>query len=135
MSDVISLQEWRERAERLSSLKSPSPQNIKSEIHGLTLIEDPAEAAFALHMATMLTVLYRIWRKPIGIKSDFARMAAFYVAILACEGMITTAIDDDVFGTTWLITEKGLIMKGELDEYIKSLIERHDDTSGPDNTA
>lgn len=83
-------------------------------------------------MATMLTVLYRIWRKPIGIKSDFARMAAFYVAILACEGMITTAIDDDVFGTTWLITEKGLIMKGELDEYIKNLMDKH---TGPRDPA
>jgi len=85
-----------------------------------------------LHMATLLAVLYRAWRRPIGIKSDFARTAAFHIAILACEGMITTAIDDDVYGKTWLITTKGLMMKGELDEYIKNLMDEH---TGPRDPA
>ena len=87
-----------------------------------------------MHIATLLVVLYRAWRKPIGIKSEYARRTAFHIAILAVEGMITTAVDEDVYGSTWLITEKGLIMKGELDEYIKNLVEQQN-TRGPDNSS
>ena len=129
MSEVISLQEWREKAERLSSLTSPSPQNIKSELHGLRHIEDAEEAAFALHMASMLAVLYRAWRKPFSIKGQYARDAAFHVGVLASEGMITTCIDEDTYGTKWLITKEGLIMKGELDEFIQSIIEQYEPPS------
>ena len=84
-------------------------------------------------MASMLAVLYRAWLKPFSIKGQYARDAAFYVGILASEGMITTCVDQDVYGTKWLITQEGIIMKGELDEFIQSKIEQYkdDEEEGP----
>ena len=119
MGSVISLQEWREKQEKLSKLKSPSEQNIPWDELGLL----PTEVSQQLEsfMSTYIT-LDRAWRKPFKVKSTFAREGAFYVALCASENFITTNIAEDTWGDRWIITEVGMEAKRELDYVIKQVI-------------
>jgi hypothetical protein len=54
-------------------------------------------------------VLHRAWRKPFSTKSDFARLFADEVAVLASEGMITTKIATGIYQREWIITPLGIV--------------------------
>ena len=119
MGSVISLQEWREKQEKLSKLNSTSEQNIPWDELGLL----PTEVSLQLEsfMSTIIT-LDRAWRKPFKVKSTFAREGAFYVALCASENFITTNIAEDTWGDRWIITEVGMEAKRELDYVLKEII-------------
>ena len=119
MGSVISLNEWREKQEKLSKLKSPSEANIPWEELGLVRTEVTEQ--IESFMSTYMT-LDRAWRKPFKVKSTFAREGAFYVALCASENFITTNIADDTWGDRWIITEVGMEAKRELDYVIKQVI-------------
>ena len=119
MGSVISLQEWREKQEKLSKLKSPSEQNIPWDELGLTRTE--VSQQLESFMSTYIT-LDRAWRKPFKVKSTFAREGAFYVALCASENFITTNIAEDTWGDRWIITEVGMEAKRELDYVLKEII-------------
>lgn len=59
------------------------------------------------------TVLDRAWRSGFSTKSDFARTNANEVAVAASQGLITTHLKGNTFGTTWLITREGLSVLNE----------------------
>lgn len=120
MGSVVSLQEWREKQEKLSKLKSPSEANIPWEELGLvrTEVNEQVESLLSTYVT-----LDRAWRKPFKVKSTFARDGAFYVALCASENFITTNIAEDTWGDRWAITEVGMEAKRELDYVIKQLIE------------
>lgn len=116
---VISLDEWRKKQEKLSKLTSPSAQNIPWAELGLTRIEQTN------HMEDFIltyTTLDRAWRKPFTVSSKFAREGAFYVALCASEGWITTKIDEETYGNRWNISEFGMGVKKELNHVLRDLI-------------
>ncbi len=119
MGSVISLNEWREKQEKLSKLKSPSEANIPWEELGLlpTEVTEQIESFMSCYIT-----LDRAWRKPFKVKSTFAREGAFYVALCASEHFITTKIAEDTWGDRWTITEVGMEAKRELDYVIKQII-------------
>jgi len=75
-------------------------------------------------MTAVWIVLDRAWRSPFKIKSNFARESAMFVGICASEGLITTALEQDVWGDCWGITEDGRDFKEEIDERIRQIITR-----------
>ena len=116
---VISLDEWRKKQAAISKLKSPLPQNIPWGELGLT----PTEVSEQLEaIVTLYIVLDRAWRNPFTTSSQFARQGAFYVAIAASEGLISTNCGEDVWGNKWLITETGMETKGELDAILQNIL-------------
>ena len=139
---VISLEEWRKKQGLLSKLKYPSPQNIPWEQLGLLHTEVNPQMA---HFMCFYLVLDRAWRQPFSISGDFSRKGAFYVAIAASEGLITTNVGDETYAHKWIITEYGMDMvtirkgemqsmeaKGELDELLKEVFAI---ASGRDSTS
>ena len=116
---VISLDEWRKKQAAISKLKSPLPQNIPWAELGLTPTEVTDHLAA---IVTLYVVLDRAWRRPFTVSSQFARQGAFYVAIAASEGMITTNCGEDTWGNRWLITEYGMETKGELDGLLQEIL-------------
>ena len=116
---VISLDEWRKKQAAISKLKSPLPQNIPWDELGLTPTEVTDQLAA---IVTLYVVLDRAWRRPFTVSSQFARQGAFYVAIAASEGMITTNCGEDTWGNRWLITEHGMETKGELDGLLQNIL-------------
>jgi hypothetical protein len=54
------------------------------------------------------TVLHEAWTTGFTTKSDFAREFADFVAMAASMGLITTRINNQVYGKQWQITSKGL---------------------------
>ena len=59
-------------------------------------------------MDRLQLVLFKAWREGFKTKSDFARQYANEIACLASEGLITTKIRTNEYGTKWHITKKGL---------------------------
>lgn len=53
-------------------------------------------------------VLERAHRDPFRTKSNFAREHTDTIAAAASSGLITTQVAAHTYGTTWLITMKGL---------------------------
>ena len=51
------------------------------------------------HFMSAYIVLDRAWRRPFSIKSNFARTGAFHVALCASEGLISTNVGEDIWGT------------------------------------
>lgn len=127
---VISLDEWRKKQEKLSKLTSPSKQNIPWEELGLTRIEQNEQIEDFL---LTYTTLDRAWRKPFTVSSKFAREGAFYVALCASEGWITTKIDEETWGTRWSISEYGMGVKKELNRVLRDIIESFQ-RPGPDSS-
>lgn len=54
------------------------------------------------------SVLIRVWRKPVRVKSDYAREHAVIVGMAASMQMITTRVQNGNFANSWHITQKGL---------------------------
>ena len=76
-----------------------------------------------------LTMLMAFWiildraaRNPFTIKSNFARHAAWFVGVCACQNLISLEVDYEVFGDTWNITEEGKEFLEAIDERIKELM-------------
>jgi hypothetical protein len=65
--------------------------------------------------------LDRAWRRPFSIKSTFARTGAFHVGVASSEGLITTNVEEDVWGVKWKITEIGRETKEALDELLQEI--------------
>jgi len=126
MTSVISLDEWRSKADFLSAQKSPSPQSINWEQIGLELTDLEPSTATAIGLYITLD---RAWRQPFKVGSRFAREGALLVGIAATEGWITNSVGDDGWGDKWLITELGIEMKGELDNVLQEIFEEPTDTT------
>ena len=76
--------------------------NTTLEAHGLKLIE----------------VLNRAYLNPFTTRSEFARTNAEWIAVCACEGLISTrTVGTEKFGRQWHITVMGLmkLREGEQD--------------------
>jgi hypothetical protein len=56
----------------------------------------------------MLAVLERARRSPFKCKSGFAREMAVWVALAACENLISTRINPTEFTDVWMITDEGM---------------------------
>jgi len=67
-------------------------------------------------------ILDKAAREPFTVKSNFARTGAWYVAVCASVGLITTQIEEDIFGKKWLITEEGFEFMESIDERIKEFL-------------
>lgn len=124
---VISLAEWRKKQAALSKQTSVSnPTSALAEL-GLTPTEIDEQMA---HTMAIYLVLDRAHRRPFSVKSRFAREGAFYVAMAASEGWITTAADDhpsnEQWGNHWSITESGIRMKRQLDEILRAVTKPED---------
>ena len=124
---VISLEEWRKHQAALSKLKSPSHPTLALEELGLTPTEIDEQMA---HTMSIYIVLDRAHRRSFSVKSRFAREGAFYVAMAASEGWITTAAgeheDNEQWANHWAITEAGIRMKRQLDEILRSITKPED---------
>jgi hypothetical protein len=68
------------------------------------------------------TVLDKALREGFTVKSNFARKAAWYIAVCASSGLITTEVDYEMFGKSWLITDDGIEFMEGIDERIKELL-------------
>lgn len=124
---VISLEEWRKKQAALSKQTSPSHPIIALAELGLTPIEINEQMA---HSMAIYLVLDRAHRRSFSVKSRFAREGAFYVAMTASEGWITTAADEhpdnEQWANHWAITESGIRMKRQLDEILRQATKSED---------
>lgn len=99
------LSDYRKRQESLSdSQKSQLLANINWAEIGQTHIDFSTDEQ---QLLAFWLILDRSARKPFTLKSDFARSAAWYVAVCATKGLISIEIDQDVFGDRWAITAEG----------------------------
>lgn len=102
------LEEWRQKLANISKSKSQSMQKQESGQLGQELTDEELAPLVAIYMT-----LDKAWRNPFTTKGNFARYAADQIAICACEGLITTRLEEEVFGNRWHITEDGLMwMRG-----------------------
>jgi len=115
----ISLVEWHKKLELLSTLTSPSPQNIPWAQLGLTHIE---KSGYLENLILLFVIIDRAWRKPFTVKSDFSRVGALHVAIAASEHFITTQIDEDSWGKHWYVTPDGQDIHEEISNTLKEII-------------
>ena len=113
--------EWLKTQVIISKLKSAwMPKEIWEE-RGMT----PTEVTDDIqHFMSAYIVLDRAWRRPFSITSNFARTGAFHVALCASEGLISTNVGEDIWGTKWVTTEIGKETKGDLDELLSDLFAR-----------
>lgn len=121
---VTSLEEWRKKQELLSKSKSPSKANMTWDVLGVTPTES-TDTPFSENVEQMIAfwiVLDKAQREPFKVKSNFARQAAWFIAVCASTGLITTEVEVDTFGQHWLITEIGIDFKEGLDESIQELM-------------
>ena len=59
-------------------------------------------------MDNVQIVLEHARLRPFKTKSDIARALANEVAVCACDGLITTRVNDMAIGNIWMITAEGL---------------------------
>ena len=111
---VHSLEDARKRRDERSISVSQSPQNTLSEELGQTLTDEEAD-----HIAAVFTVVQAAKMKPYTTKSDFARKWATHVALAACEGLISTRLDDATFINNWMITADGLAYLSEVEDVLR----------------
>ena len=119
---VISLEEWRKKQEQLSKSKSQSKQSTQWDELGATPTEGGDFASDLELLMSFWIVLDRAARDPFTVKSNFARKGAWYIAVCASRGFITTEVDYEVFSNMWMITEEGLDFMDNLDERITELM-------------
>ena len=111
---VVSLCAWRKKQEDRSSSESPLKQNTTLDAHGQTLTDEDAE-----HIAAVYAVITQAKIKPFTTKSDFARTWASHVALAACEGFISTRLNEDKFTNIWMATSDGLDWMSEVDDVLR----------------
>jgi len=111
---VHSLEEWRKKRDERSTSKYQSPQNTASDERGQILTDEEAE-----HIAAVFTVVQAAKMKPYTTKSDFARTWATHVALAACEGLISTRLNDATFTNNWMVTADGLAYLSEVEDVLR----------------
>ncbi len=57
--------------------------------------------------------------KPYTTKSDFARQWATQVALAACEGLLSTRLNDAQFTNVWMVTADGLYWMSEVEDVLR----------------
>ena len=115
---VISLDDARKKlAKRLKS-DSPSKLNTPWDEHGQTPTELDENTEIAL--LAMYEVLIEAWAGGFTTKSKFARESANIIAVAATEGLITTRLEEEVWGNHWMITEKGMQFMKEIHDDVVS---------------
>ena len=119
---VISLEEWRKKQEKLSSSTSQSKLSSTSGKPGATHTETTQIEEDLDMLIAFWEVLDAAARSPFTVKSNFARHAAWYISVCASRGLLTTEVDYEIFGNTWLITEEGHEFKEDIDEHLKNFI-------------
>lgn len=119
---VTYLSDYLKKQAHLSeSLNSQSLANTKSEKLGTTRTDFNWDDDLS-HLIRFWTVLDKASREPFTVKSDFARAEAWYIAVCASQGLLTTEIDHELFGNKWMLTEGGDIFMENCDERIKELL-------------
>lgn len=63
----------------------------------------------------LFTVLLKARMEPFTTKSDFARMAATEIGLLASEGLLTTKVREGTYGNRWTVTGDGIEWMEEVD--------------------
>ena len=115
---VISLDDARKKlAKRLKS-DSPSKLSTAWDEHGPKPTELDVETEIAL--LAMYECLVESWATGFTTKSKFARESANIVAVAATEGLLTTRLDEEVWGNRWMITEKGMQFMKEIHDDVIS---------------
>ncbi len=79
-------------------------QNTKSDTPGQIAIDDDEREG----ILDLMVVIQKAKMQPFTTKSDFARTFANPIALAACEGLISTKIDEDVYTNIWMVTQDGL---------------------------
>ena len=110
---------WLEKQALLSTLKSASPPSIPWAEIGI-LPTDVDE--WLTHLVCVFVVIDRATRRPFTVKSDFARTSAMHVAMAASDGLITTQVDDNIYGRRWLITPLGKEVKEAINAVLKDAV-------------
>lgn len=113
---VISLEDARKKLEKRLASESQSKQSIQSEELGLTLTEEDVDQRTIEALIVMFEVLSEAWIRPFTTKSKFARDKANMVAVAATENLITTRLNDEIWGNRWLITDDGLSFMKEIED-------------------
>jgi len=88
---------------------------------GLTLTETTDDINYLL---SCYIVLDRAKRKPFSIKSTFARRGAWHVALAASEGLITTNVGENTWGSKWKITEIGDETRSAIDDLLQEVFKK-----------
>ena len=121
---VTYLSEWLKKQETISeSVKnSQSKQTMPWDAPGAKHTEskdfhNDLDQLMAFHV-----VLDKAQRNPFTVKSNFSRQAAFFVAVAASTGLITTEVDYETFGKRWLITDEGEEFLEGINERIEELL-------------
>ena len=112
---VISLDEWRKRQEDISASNSQSKQNTQSDKPGPPHTDDAQELAT---LGILFSVLARARTSPFTTKSDFARMAANEIALLASEGLLSNMVAPGHYTNKWMVTETGLEWMSEVHDVL-----------------
>lgn len=116
---VISLEEWRNKRDKISKLTSQSKPNTSSEEPGQTPIDVLDQVD---QLVEFWLVLDHAARKPFTVKSTTARQHAWHIAVCASRGFLTTEIDFEMFSNKWNITEDGMDFLEAIDERITELL-------------
>ena len=102
MTQVISFADWQRKRDELSTSNAQSKQNTRSVEPGPTHTKSDAEIEV---LGILLSVLLEARTRPFTTKSDFARMAATEIALLASEGLLSTEVAPGNFTNKWMVTE------------------------------
>ena len=121
---VTYLEEWRKKQELISEspANSQSKQIMPWDSLGVTHTESIDFNDDVEQLVSFWLVLDKAAREPFTVKSNFARNGAWYVAVCASSGLITTQIEDETVGKKWMITEEGFEFMEGIDERIKELL-------------
>ena len=121
---VTYLEEWQKKQELISASQtnSPSKQTIQWVEPGAIPTESMDFSNDTEQLIAFWTVLDKALREGFTVKSNFARKAAWYIAVCASSGLITTEVDYEMFGKSWLITDDGIEFMEGIDERIKELL-------------
>ena len=111
MTQVISFADWQRKRDELSKSNAQSKQNTPSAKHGPT--HTKSDTDFEV-IGILFSVLLEARTKPFTTKSDFARMAATEIALLASEGLLSTEVAPGNYTNKWMVTEAGIEWMSEV---------------------
>lgn len=115
MTQVLDFADWRQKLAERSTSSVPSKQNTQSAEHGPIHTNDDQEKEV---LGILFTVLLEARTRPFTTKSDFARMAATEIALLASEGLLSTELAPGNYTNKWMVTETGLEWMSEVSDVL-----------------
>lgn len=115
MTQVISFADWQRKREERSTSNAQSKQNIQPDKLGQPHTDDDEELAT---LGILFSVLLEARTRPFTTKSDFARMAANEIALLASEGLLSCQVAPGQYINKWMVTEAGLEWMKELSDVL-----------------